>query len=35
MTMPDYKDIDLTLIETNARKLRAEYLAGFFKRRSR
>ena len=35
MNTNDYGKIDLEAIETRARRMRAEYLAGFFKRRSR
>lgn len=35
MSVKEYKDIDFTVVETEARRLRAEYIAGFFKRRNR
>lgn len=34
MTTIDHKDIDLTRIHEHARKMRAEYIRGWFKRRS-
>ena len=34
MSTIDYKEIDLTRIQTEARKLRAEYIRGWFKRRN-
>ena len=35
MTVIDYKEIDLTRLETDARKMRAEFIRGWFKRRNR
>ena len=35
MTIRNNDTVDLTAIETKARRLRAEYLAGFFHRRTR
>lgn len=34
MSKNELNPVDLTLIETRARQLRAQYIAGFFKRRS-
>ncbi len=35
MSADQLKNIDLTALETRARRLRAEYIAGFFKRTRR
>lgn len=35
MSKKDLQPVDLTAIDSKARQLRAEYIAGFFKRRSR
>ena len=34
MTVIDHKEIDLTRIQNHARKMRAEYIRGWFKRRN-
>jgi hypothetical protein len=35
MSTQNQGKIDINLIETRARQMRAEYIAGFFKRRAR
>lgn len=35
MTAQEYKDLDLTAIETEARKMRARFIADFFSRKTR